>query len=111
MNYSVVILPEAEQDAHHIYRWIAERSVDGADRWYDRFLASLHRIAADAKICGLAPENEHVEQEIRQLLFKTPKGLRYRVLLTIVETTVYVLHVRGPGQRLVAPDDMRRFEA
>lgn len=106
MSYSVIVLPEAEQDADRIYRWIAERSADGAERWYDRFLAALRTLAFDAKICGLAPEDEYVTQEVRQLLFKTPKGLRYRVLLTITADTVYVLHVRGPGQRLIAPDEM-----
>ncbi len=36
MNYTVLVLPEAEQDAHRIYRWIAERSPRGADRWYEQ---------------------------------------------------------------------------
>ena len=106
MNYTVVVLPEAEQDAHRIYRWIAERSPRGADRWYEQFLAALRRLASDAEACALAPENEHVVPEIRQLLFKTKKGLRYRLLFSIAAAAVRVLHVRGPGQQLLGPSEL-----
>lgn len=107
MKYTVIVLPQAEQDADGIHRWIAERSAEGADRWYSQFLAALHRLASDADVCGLAPENELVVQEIRQALFKTRKGLRYRVLFSIAGTEVWVLHVRGPGQRLLDPSELR----
>ncbi len=106
MTYTVVILPEAEQDAHRIYRWIAERSPRGADRWYERFLAALRRLVSEAEVCALAPENEYVEPEIREILFKTQKGLRYRLLFSIEGRTVRVLHVRGPGQELLGPGEL-----
>ena len=107
MSYTIVVLPQAEEDADRIYRWIAERSLAGAGRWYEQFLAVLHRLASDAQSCPLAPEDEHVIPEIRQILFKTKKGLRYRVLFSIAATTVRVLHVRGPGQELLGPDQLR----
>lgn len=111
MTWQVVILPEAEQDADRIYRWIVERSKDGADRWYNRFLAAMRSLAFSAETHGLAPESEHVAQDIRQLLFKTTKGLRYRILFTITSTTVYVLHVRGPGQQLVGHGELRSSDS
>jgi plasmid stabilization system protein ParE len=110
MTYRVVILPEAERDADRIYRWIADRSVDGADRWYGRFLAAMRSLASGAETHSLAPESEHVSRDIRQLLFKTTKGLRYRMLFTFTGTTVYVLHVRGPGQQLVRPSELRTID-
>jgi hypothetical protein len=36
-------------------------------------------------------------------LFKTRKGLYYRILYSIFKTRVVVLHVRGPGQEFVRP--------
>ncbi len=107
MNCTVIILPEADQDADRIYRWIAERSTGGANRWYEQFLGALRRLVSDAEVCGLAPENEYVDPEIRQLSFKTRKGLRYRILFSITGGTVHVLHVRGPGQSLLGPDELR----
>ena len=107
MSYTVIVLPEAEQDADRIYQWIAERSPAGARRWYEQFLAAIRGVASNPKTHGLAPESDRVEREIRQLFFRTRRGLRYRVLFTVTELTVYVLHVRGPGQRLLGPDDFR----
>jgi plasmid stabilization system protein ParE len=108
MSYTVIVLPEAEEDAERIYRWLVERSPAGANRWYAEFLNAIRGLESQAEMYGLAPENEHVEEQIRQTFFKTRKGLRYRVLFAIVETKVYVLHVRGPGQRLLRPQEVRK---
>jgi plasmid stabilization system protein ParE len=107
MKYTLLVLPEAEQDADRIYRWIAERSPAGADRWYEEFAATLRRIASEAECCALAPENVYVTAEIRQILFKTKNGLRYRILFSVAGQTVRVLHVRGPGQRPLDHSELR----
>ncbi len=38
---------------------------------------------------------------------KTRRGLTYRILFTISGQEVLVLHVRGPGQAHVTPEDLR----
>ncbi|MBI1900279.1 MAG: hypothetical protein HYS13_04075 [Planctomycetia bacterium] len=55
-----------------------------------------------------APESEAIGsgQEIRQILFRTPKGRVYRMLFTIEADEVLVLQVRGPGEPPVEPDDL-----
>jgi plasmid stabilization system protein ParE len=108
MKYTVIVLPEAEQDADDIYRWLAARTATGAGRWYGEFLGAIHSLRFEAANCALALESERVGEEIRQLIFNTRKGLRYRILFAIRETVVYVLHVRGPGQESLSPEDMRR---
>jgi plasmid stabilization system protein ParE len=107
MSYTVIVLPEAEQDADRIYEWIVDRSQGGADSWYTQFLEAIRGLASKAEMYGLAPESEHVQQEIRQLFFKTRKGLRYRVLFAVAGGTIYVLHVRGPGQPLLGSHEIR----
>lgn len=42
-------------------------------------------------------------------MFKTRKGRKYRVLFTIQDQTAIILHVRGPGQDLLDPDDLREL--
>jgi mRNA-degrading endonuclease RelE of RelBE toxin-antitoxin system len=44
---------------------------------------------------------------VRESLFKTRRGLIYRILFTIRENTVIILHVRAPGQDLVAAMEIR----
>jgi hypothetical protein len=53
------------------------------------------------RACPLAAEDDHVEFEVREILFKTRHGLIYRALFTIREETATILHVRGPGQDLL----------
>ena len=106
MKYQVIVLSRAQQDIQRIYEWIAQRSASGAARWFNRFTDALATLSENPKSCGLAPENEFVDQEIRHLIFKTRKGRHYRALFTITENPVDVLHVRGPGQPLVDPEEL-----
>ena len=103
MKFSLSITQQAKQDAQVIYDWIAERARGGADRWYEAFHNALDRLESDAHRHALAPESKFFTNEIRQLLFKTRKGLPYRILYSIADQMVVVLHVRGPGQEFVRP--------
>jgi len=56
------------------------------------------------KRCPLAPENEYYPEEIRQLLYGRRQG-RYRILFTIEQRTVTILHVRHGAQRYIHEED------
>jgi plasmid stabilization system protein ParE len=103
MNYIVEVSDRADEDAQVIYDWIAERSPAGALRWYEAYQAAVVRLEIDAERHPLAAESNWFPREVRQILFKTRKGLRYRILYTISGSKVDVLHVRGPGQDLIQP--------
>jgi plasmid stabilization system protein ParE len=103
MNFTLSITQQAKQDAQVIYDWIVERAPGGAERWYEAFQSALDRLETDAHRNALAPESAFFSNEIRQLLFKTRKGLPYRILYCIADQTVVVLNVRGPGQQFVQP--------
>lgn len=98
MSFQVVVTPEADADVRRIYRWIADRSIDGARRWYREWFNAQRSLEQNPFLFGLAPESDSVTPEIRQVIFRTRKGLPYRVLFWIDEKTIYVLHVRGPGE-------------
>ena len=103
MRFAVEISDQAFADVQVILEWIAERSPAGARRWYEAYLAALAKLEVDAGKNALAPECKWFPQEVRQVFFKTRKGLRYRILYTISENRVDILNVRGPGQDLVRP--------
>ena len=63
-------------------------------------------MALDADKRALAPESEHVDYEIREVLFKTRKGNPYRILFTIQGNEVLVLRVRGLGQDFVPEEQL-----
>jgi plasmid stabilization system protein ParE len=106
MKFRVVLLRHAEDDTNAIYIWLAKRSVAGAGHWYHAFLDAAESLSNNPSRCGLAPESAAVGYEIRQHLFKTPRGRKYRLLYLVAGNEVRILRVRGPGQAPVAGADL-----
>jgi len=100
MSFLVRVLRCADQEVQDILHFIAKERMapEGARAWYRAYEAALERLAEAARTLPLAAENEFVNYEVRQILFKTRKGRTYRGLFTIVGEEVRLLHVRGPGQ-------------
>lgn len=55
----------------------------------------------------MAVESEGRQRDVRQVIFKTRHGREYRALFAIMDETVVILHLRGPGQDLLDPDEIR----
>jgi plasmid stabilization system protein ParE len=107
MKYKVIILPRAEFDFQMCYDFIKKRSKAGADSWANAFHRALKRLHEQPEASGVAPESEGHDEDIRQLLFKTRQGLTYRALFVIRGNQVLIIHVRGPGQDAMSPDELR----
>jgi len=104
--YAVRILPRAEHDVREIFRWIDERSPEGALRWWAAFNEAVSSLSQQPTVFSRAPEALLVDRDLRQVLFRTAHGRYYRVLYVIVESEARVLRVRGPGQPELAPDEL-----
>lgn len=104
MTYRVVILRRAANDVQEIYDWLAQRSADGARSWYRAWNDALDRLERRPERFGLAIEGPRRNRQIRESYFRTRRGRTYRILFTIVEQDVRVLHVLGSGQSF--PDDL-----
>ncbi len=107
MKFTVVTLRAAERDFNGILDYLAARSKSGAQAWARAFDLALARLEESADKCPLAAENEYVNSQVREILFKTRRGLIYRILFTLSENTVTILHFRGPGQDYVVAMDVR----
>ena len=106
MIYRVILMPPAERQLVETYDWLAERSRAGANAWFNRFIAALETLETQPLLCAVAPENSGTVREVRQLLFRTRKGRRYRVLFTVDQADVVILQIRGPGEPLVGAEDL-----
>ncbi|TWT88630.1 hypothetical protein Mal64_21160 [Pseudobythopirellula maris] len=80
MRHSLRILGRAQADAREIASYLGKRSVDGMYRWLDAYEQAQDRIRAEPLSCGLAPENDRFQYELRQALFKTKNGRTYRAV-------------------------------
>lgn len=107
MAFKVLLLRRAQADVNAIYEWIAKRSASGAANWYAAFFNAAAALERDPDSCAAAPEAKRLHLDLRQRLFKTPRGRTYRILFVIANKQVRVLRVRGPGQPPLKARDVR----
>ena len=105
MKYRVVLAPQADRDVTEIVDWIAVRSSAGADEWLSALHAALDRLEFNPLGYPSAAESDYVLLDVREFSFKTRRGRTYRGVFRVVERTVNVLHIRGPGEQLLRPED------
>ncbi len=71
------------------YQWIARDSPAAARRWRE----GLYQVATSLETLpfryGRAPEDDAVDFELRQYVYKS-----HRILYTVIDDTVYILHIR-----------------
>lgn len=106
MSFIVQEMPRAKADKRAIVKWLADRSKQGAKSWLDAYDEMISRLHDFASSYGFAIENPECEFAIRQAIFKTRHGRRYRAVFFIETDTVYVLRVRGPAQAPINPADL-----
>ena len=96
--YQVNILPSAERNISEAYEWIAGRDPEAAIRWYNRLMEMILLLDTFPERAPLAPENKSLQRGIREI-FHGRRQYKYRILFTVTENEVHVLHVRH-GARL-----------
>lgn len=98
--FAVTIEAEAKNNLRQHYRNLKERNPGSAypERWYYGIRASILDLATSAEQCGLAYEDRYFAEVIRQRLYDS-----YKILFTIKESRVHVLHVRHQAQD---PEDL-----
>lgn len=105
MKYRVIIQPPAFDDIDEACGWLAARSPEAAARWLDSMFAAIQTLESNPERCGLAPENDSVDYEIRQLLCGRRQNV-YRALFTIQAGVVRILHVRHAARTFLTVEDL-----
>jgi plasmid stabilization system protein ParE len=106
VNFDVQLTEAAKEDLRASLRWLQDHSESGAEAWYRRWREILEILATRGGSLGLAPESEGHSEPIRQIIFRTRRGRPYRALFAVRQSKVFVLHIRGPGQDLLSPDQL-----
>jgi len=105
-KYRLIIQPPAFDDLDEAYQWIRERAPEAAARWFNGFVTALNSLTTSPERCGLAPENDAVEPEIRQFLYGRRSGV-YRALFTITGSEVRILHIRHAARQTMTAEKLR----
>ena len=94
MTFRVETTSAAEQDANSILDWLlSEHAGETGIRWFAGLQDAIASLTEFPARCPLAPENAAFAFEVRHLLYGR-KPQVYRILFTIEDQTVYVLHIR-----------------
>lgn len=95
-SYKIEITTTAEIEAEEAILWIKQFSTDAAKRFSEGLITAIKSLQINPLRCPFAPENEFFYEEIRQLIYG-----KYRILITIDEETVYILHIRHSSQKFI----------
>lgn len=101
MAFRVESTAQAKQDLDAILEWLlAHEAGETGLRWFQKLKQGIASLSELPHRCRLAPENKEFPFEVRQLLYGR-KPHQYRVLFTVEDETVVVLHIRhGRRQHL-----------
>jgi plasmid stabilization system protein ParE len=97
-RWKVIVELPAQQDIAEAHLWLAGQSPEAADRWFDTIYETIGSLEIFPERAPLAPESEFLNVEIREI-FHGRRRHKYRILFTVSENEVHVLHVRH-GARL-----------
>lgn len=100
MAFRVDLSADAEREAEDIFDWlISAQAGESGLRWYSGMREAIASLSSFPARCSLAPESRTLRYEVRQLIYGSVH--RYRILFTIENNVVRVLHIRhGRRERL-----------
>ena len=98
MTYKVIVLPSAQFELDEAYQWLLAETPQHAPVWYNGLLAALYSLEQLPGRCPLALESKDSREPVRQLLYGD-KHHAYRILFTIRDETVLILHIRHAARR------------
>jgi plasmid stabilization system protein ParE len=105
MTYRVIVTAAAKQNLRSAYLWAVERAPQTAAAWLARFEKELETLSYFPERGQLAPENNLVKDEIRQLIFGRRHGA-YRALYMVVDEEVRILHIRRASRDWATVEDL-----
>jgi plasmid stabilization system protein ParE len=94
VKFRVEVSPPAVEDAIGAWRFIADDSPAAADRWYHGLMQAIDSLDTHPRRCRRARESAEFDVEVRQLIYGS-----HRVLFSIQEDRVLVLHIRHTARR------------
>src|SRR5205807_553907 len=105
MMYRVVVTPEAEDDLRMAYRYLREHSPQAARAWIRGARQKIKTLAHNPERVPLALESATFHQPIRGLLYGSGNRGTYRILFTVIDKCVFVLHVRHGAMLPLQPEE------
>src|ERR1017187_8319349 len=102
MAFRVKTTAQAKRDLDDILeRLLSQEAGETGLRWFQGLHQAVATLADSPRRCALAPENALFAFEVRQLLYGRKPHV-YRIIFTIEDNTVSVLHIRHGRRQPIA---------
>jgi len=99
MVFRVELSDRAQADIAAIYDWlVSQRAGDAGQRWFVAFRDAVNSLSTLPTRCAISPESADSPVEIRQLLYGRKPHV-YRIMFSIQDDVVQILHVRHGRRR------------
>lgn len=105
MSYWIHVLPAAQEDLELIVDRLLAKAATAAANWIEAYEQALATLAEEPERQAFSMEAKRLRLPIRDLLFKTSQGHRYRLIYLVVGDEVRVLRIRAPGQPFLRKKD------
>jgi len=106
MTHRVALTARAERDRDEAFAWFAENySPAFASRWYDGLARAVLSLRENPLRCATDHENDKFSFEVRELLFGGRQH-KHRILFTLHEDLVLVLHIRHSARQDMTEEDL-----
>ena len=106
-RWKIIIELPAQRDIADAYLWLVEQAPDAADQWFNRIYETLGSLDIYPERCPLAPEGQFLQAEVREI-FHGQRQNKYRILFTVIENEVHVLHVRHGARRVLGEPEFEQ---
>ena len=102
MAFRVKTTAQAKRDLDDILeRLLSQAAGETGLRWFQGLHQAIATLADSPQRCALAPENAVFPFEVRHLLYGRKPHV-YRIIFTIEDNTVSVLHIRHERREPIA---------
>jgi plasmid stabilization system protein ParE len=104
-RWNVFVELDAQRDIAAAYIWLSERDPQAADNWFDDIYETIGSLEIFPLRCPLAPESKFLNLEIREI-FHGRRQHKYRILFSVTEQEVRILHVRHGARRALGETEI-----
>lgn len=100
-RFDVITSPEAQRNITTAYRYIQREAPGNALRWKAGLRAAIESLDLMPTRCGVAPEAEHLNRPLRQMIYHSHRII---FLIDAPRNVVRVLYVRHAARRAIGED-------
>lgn len=105
MNFRVILSQRAEADIESAVAYLSRHAPMAVQGWYRRLCLAIQTLEYLPTRCPVLEDLSLPEREIREMSFGKRRGA-FRILFTITEDQVQVLHVRRACRGSITREDI-----